>query len=86
MFVLPPHYSRKKNNASVRHCERQAQDAAAHDGIAQVEDGHPEGGMAGVLLRQKKKGGKRNLYEANCSLIAEKQFKSIFEIKSVSDD
>lgn len=48
-------YLRKEHYASVSHGEGQAQDAAAHDGVAQVEDRHPKGGVAGMLLREKMK-------------------------------
>lgn len=47
------HYLRKEHYASVSHGEGQAQDAAAHDGVAQIEDRHPKGGVAGMLLNSK---------------------------------
>lgn len=34
----------KQGDASVGHGKGQTQDATAHDGVAQVEDGHAKGG------------------------------------------
>lgn len=42
IYLLVQTYLRKENDASVCHGEGQAQDAAAHNGVAQVEDGHAE--------------------------------------------
>ena len=36
--VLLQEHLREEHNAGVRHGVRQAQNAAAHDGVAQVED------------------------------------------------
>lgn len=41
----------KQGDAGVGHGPGQTQDAAAHDGIAQVEDGHPKGSVALMLQR-----------------------------------
>lgn len=35
----------EEDDAGVRHGVRQTQNATAHDGVAQVEDRHPEGGF-----------------------------------------
>lgn len=51
--VLQQEHLREEHNASVRHGVRQAQNAAAHDGVAQVEDWHSKGGMTGMLLGEK---------------------------------
>lgn len=81
-LVLWQKYLREEHDASVSHGEGQAQDAAAHDGVAQVEDGHPEGGVAGMLLREKMK---RDLSEkSRLSTTVKNIFKSAFEIKSLS--
>lgn len=40
---------REQHDAGVRHGEGQSQDAAAHYGIAQVENRHPEGGVSRML-------------------------------------
>lgn len=45
-------YSREKHDAGVGHGEGQTEDAAAHDGVAQVEDGHPKGGVTRMLHRE----------------------------------
>lgn len=42
LFPLLWGYLRKENDASVGHGKGQAQDAAAHNGVAQVEDRHAE--------------------------------------------
>lgn len=39
---IPPWHSQEEDDAGVGHGIGQPQDAAAHDGIAQIEDGHPE--------------------------------------------
>lgn len=52
LLVLLLLYLRKEHDASVCHGEGKAQDATAHNGVAQVEDRHAEGGMAGMLLRE----------------------------------
>lgn len=44
--------SHKEGDAGVGHGVGQAQDAAAHDGVAQVEHGHAEGRVALVLRTQ----------------------------------
>lgn len=44
----------KQGDAGVGHGVGQSQDAAAHDGVAKVEDGHAEGGIALMLRREKK--------------------------------
>lgn len=44
----------KQGDASVGHRVRQAQDAAPHNGIAEVEHGHAEWGVALVLWRWNK--------------------------------
>lgn len=44
---------RKENNAGVGHGVGQAQDAAAHDGVAQVEDRHAERSVARMLPERK---------------------------------
>lgn len=38
--------SQEEDHPSVGHGVGQSQDAAAHDGVAQVEDRHPERGLA----------------------------------------
>lgn len=45
----------EEHDAGVSHGEGQAQDTAAHDGVAQVEDWHPEGSVTRMLLRGKKR-------------------------------
>lgn len=45
----------EEHDAGVSHGEGQAQDTAAHDGVAQVEDWHPEGSVTRMLLRGEKK-------------------------------
>lgn len=52
-FVLLQKHLREEHNAGVRHSVWQAQNAAAHDGVAKVEDRHSKGGMAGMLLGEK---------------------------------
>lgn len=39
---MPPWHSQEEDDAGVGHGICQPQDATAHDGIAQIEDGHPE--------------------------------------------
>lgn len=49
-------HSHEKHDAGVCHGEGQAQDTAAHDGVAQVEDRHSKGSVTRMLLREKRKG------------------------------
>lgn len=55
----------EQGDARVGHGPGQTQDATAHDGVTQVEDGHPKGGVALVLWRtednQQRRGGIINL-------------------------
>lgn len=44
----------KQGDASVGHGKGQTQDATAHDGVAQVEDGHAKGGTTLVLWKRRR--------------------------------
>lgn len=47
----PLGYSQEEDDACVGHGVRQTQNAAAHDGVAEVEDRHPDGGFTFKLPR-----------------------------------
>lgn len=55
VWHISSRHLRKEHNAGVSHGVGQAQDAAAHDGVAQVKHRHPEGSVARMLLGEREK-------------------------------
>ena len=65
LYVWTDRHSHKQSDPGVGHGVGQTQDAAAHDGISEVEDGHAKGGIALVLQRKRESVTVRETLENN---------------------